>query len=175
MLFRSLHYLKSYAAGKPYLEVCKIDAGHQDDFSGLEGRFDTVLMVNVLEHLADEQCALKNIRSALEVGGRAVILVPQHPGLYSSLDVALGHRERYTRESLSRALRTAGFIEERLFDFNRASVPGWWFNGKVLKRKTFSRVQLKIFDLAVPVLRHIDPLLPYGGQSLIIVARRPDS
>jgi SAM-dependent methyltransferase len=169
-----LHYLSSYAAGKPYLEVRKVDAGAPDDFKPLEGRFDTVLMINVLEHLADEQVALRNVRSALAPGGRAIILVPQFPNLYSSLDVALGHRERYTREGLSRSLQTAGLVEERMFDFNRASVPGWWFNGVVLKRTTFSRVQLKVFDLAVPVLRHLDHLLPYGGQSVVAIARRDD-
>jgi hypothetical protein len=61
---------------------------------------------------------------------------------------------------------------DELFDFNRASVPGWWLNGKIPKRREFSRVQLKVFDTAVPLLRRVDRLLPYGGQSLIAVARR---
>jgi hypothetical protein len=43
----------------------------------------------VLEHLPDKQIALENAHAALETRGRAVILVPQHPGLYGSLDVAL--------------------------------------------------------------------------------------
>ncbi|MGE5246206.1 MAG: glycosyltransferase [Betaproteobacteria bacterium] len=169
-----LEYLKSYSIGKPYLRVRKIDATSPEDFAGLEGCFDTVIMVNVLEHVEDEQQTLRNLRGALAVGGRAIILVPQHPALYSTLDVALGHRERYTRDGLRRSLANAGFVEERLFDFNRASVPGWWLNGKVLRRKVFSRVQLKMFDTAVPILRHFDRLLPFGGQSLIIVARRAD-
>jgi SAM-dependent methyltransferase len=167
-----LHFLESYAAGKPYLRVQKIDATREDDFRGLEEEFDTALLVNVLEHVPDEQKTLANIRCTLASNGRAIVLVPQGPSLYSTLDEALGHRERYTRDGLRQSLERAGFVVEQLFDFNRAAVPVWWFNGKVLKRKVFSRVQLKIFDTAVPMLRHIDHLLPYEGQSLVAVAWR---
>jgi SAM-dependent methyltransferase len=169
-----LHFLESYALGKPYLHVLNIDATRPDDFAGLERHFDTVVIVNVLEHVADEQLTLANLKGVLEKDGRLVILVPQHPALYSTLDEVLGHRERYTPEKLKDSVEKAGLVLERMFDFNRASVPGWFINGKLLKRKAFSRVQLKIFDTAVPVLRRIDRLWPYTGQSLIAVARRPD-
>ena len=60
-----LSYLRGYSVGKPYLRVRHIDAGNPGDFAGLEEKFDTVLMVNVLEHVPDEQLALQNIRSSL--------------------------------------------------------------------------------------------------------------
>ncbi len=162
-----LHYLHSYSIGKPYLRVVKIDAGNSEDFNELDSQFDTVLMLNVLEHLADEQQALRNVWSALEPGGRAVILVPNHPSLYGTLDEALGHRERYTVEKLRAALIAAGFRVENIFDFNRVSVPGWWFNGKILRRRRVSRVQLKLMELAMPLLRRIDRLWPWSGNSII--------
>jgi len=165
-----LSYLRSYSIGKPYLGVRHIDAAVPDDFAGLEEEFDTALMINVLEHVTDEQVALSNLRSALRPGGRAVILVPQHPALYGTLDRVLEHRERYTRASLKQGLERAGFRVERIFDFNRFSVPGWWLNGKVLRRNTFSRVQLKILQISMPVLRRVDPVFPWGGLSLIAVA-----
>jgi glycosyltransferase involved in cell wall biosynthesis len=167
-----LSYLRGYCIGKPYLRVRHIDAGIPSDFSGLEGKFDTVLMINVLEHVPDEQTALRNIRSVLLPEGRAVILVPQHPALYGTLDRVLDHRERYTRESLQQGLESAGFEVEGIFDFNRFSVPGWWLNGKLLKRKTFSRLQLKVLQMAMPVLRRIDAAFPWGGLSLIAVATK---
>jgi hypothetical protein len=52
------------------------------------------------------------------------------------------------------------------------SVPAWWFNGRLLKRRGFSRVQLKMFDVAVPVVRRIDRFIPWPGQSLIAVGRK---
>src|SRR3989442_4270353 len=162
-----LHYLRSYSIGKPYLRVMKIDAGNREHFSELDSRFDTVIMLNVLEHLSDEQQALVNIWSALEPGGRAIILVPNHPSLYGTLDEVLGHRERYTVERLRGALSAAGFRVEKIFDFNRVSVPGWWFNGKMLRRRRVSRVQLKLMELAMPLLKRIDRLWPWSGNSII--------
>ena len=165
-----LDYLRSYAVGKPYLEVHEADVSR--DLAKWEARFDTVLMINVLEHVPDPAAALKNIRRSLAPGGRAVILVPQHPGLYGTIDEALHHRERYTRAGLERQLVDAGFTVERIFDFNRTTVPAWWVNGKVLKRRVFSRVQLKFFDMSMPIVRRIDRLWPWSGQSLIALARR---
>lgn len=164
-----LHYLRSYSFGKPYVRVMEIDASKPGDFTGLEERFDTVLMVNVLEHVPDEQEALKNMWSVLEPGERVVILVPQHPALFGTLDKALEHRERYVAEGLKRSLASAGFHVEKVFDFNRVAVPGWWLNGKLLRRKKFSRVQLKAFDTVMPILRRIDHLWPWGGLSLIAI------
>jgi SAM-dependent methyltransferase len=138
----------------------------------LEEQFDTGLMINVLEHVPDEQQALQLLRSTLQPGGRAIILVPQHPGIYGTLDRALDHRERYTSAQLEESLRRAGFRVERVLDFNRFSVPGWWLNGKVLKRNTFSRVQIKTVNTLIPLLKRIDHMWPWSGLSLIGVGVR---
>ena len=162
-----LQYLRSYSFGKPYLRVLKIDASDPADFSGLEGQFDTALMINVLEHVPDPHAALRSLYNSLEPGGRAVILVPQHPWLYGTFDQVLEHRERYTAEQLQGALEAAGFRVEQIFDFNRFSVPGWWWNGKLFRRKHFSRIQLKLVETAMPVLKRIDRLWPWRGLSVI--------
>lgn len=168
-----LRYLRAYALGKPYLEVQNIDLTKADDFEGLDGSFDTALAVNVLEHVPDEAAALNNLYQALEPGGRVIILVPNHPELFGTLDEALDHRERYDREHLGTSLSAAGFEVETIFDFNRLSVPGWWVNGKLFKRRTFSRFQIKVVDTATRFLRHFDKNLPWEGQSIIGVGRKP--
>ena len=164
-----LRYLESYSVGKPYLHVLNVDAGDAEHFRGLEEKFDTAIVVNVLEHVSDPQQTLKNLWSALEPGGKAIILVPQHPSLFGSLDQVLHHRERYSPAKLQEQLSSVGFRVEKTFDFNRVSVPGWWLNGKVLRRKRFSRVQLKMLDLAMPTLRRVDRLWPWQGLSIIAV------
>jgi glycosyltransferase involved in cell wall biosynthesis len=164
-----IRYLQSYSYGKPYLHVLDVDAGKSEDFTGLEEKFDTALMINVLEHVPDEAVALRNLWNTLEPGGRAIILVPQHPALYGSFDEVLQHRERYTPAKLESALVNAGFRIEQTLDFNRVSVPGWWLNGKVLRRTKFSRVQLKILELLMPILSRTDRLWPWSGLSLIAV------
>jgi len=168
-----LDYLRNMALGKPYLDVARLDLESSQDFEPWRGRFDTVVCLNVLEHVGDPLTSLKNIHSALAPGGRAVIYVPQGQGLYSSLDEVLGHRCRYSQSALTQELESAGFVVESVRDFNRFGVPGWWLNGKVLKRRSFSRVQLKIFDWLTPLFRLIDPLVPTRGLGIIAVARRP--
>ncbi len=167
-----LDYLQRGFEGRPYLDVRKLDLLQPADFAPLAGAYDTVVCLNVLEHLVDEDTALANIRGALCSGGKAVILVPQGPALQGTLDEALGHVRRYTRASLRAALERNGFVLEQLFDFNRITTPGWWWNGKLLRRRHFSRVQLKLLNLNVWWIRRLDGLWPWHGASLIAVARR---
>lgn len=165
-----IRYLQSYSFGKPYLHVLNINPQNPDHFEGLEGQFDTVLMINVLERVADEATALRNLWATLQPGGRAVILVPQHPALHGTLDQVLERHRRYTVSRLELVLRNAGFRVEKTLDFNRACTPGWWLNGRLLRRKRISRVQLKILDMLTPVLSRIDRLWPWTGLSVICVA-----
>src|SRR5262249_6595109 len=118
-----LEYLRGVALSKPYMEIQRIDVEDCDPFTRLAGRFDTVICLNVLEHVSDPIRALRNMRRALDRGGRLILYVPQGRWLYSSLDRVLGHRCRYTPEELSRELAAAGFVVERLVPFNRAATP----------------------------------------------------
>jgi glycosyltransferase involved in cell wall biosynthesis len=167
-----LDYLERTFRARPYVTVRKCDLAVAADFEALQGHFDTVVCLNVLEHVLDEAVALANIRRALQPGGKAIILVPQGPALYGTLDVVLGHVKRYTKESLRASLESAGFEVETMFDFNRATAIPWWINGRVLKRKHFGRVQLKLVNHTTWLLRPLDSVLPWIGTSLVAVAKR---
>ncbi len=167
-----LDYLRNFALGKPYLQVDRIDLEDAACFAPWQGRFDTVVCLNVLEHVRDPLASLRNMWDALEPGGRLVVYVPQGQHLYSSLDEVLGHRCRYSREMLAEELKATGFTLEAFRDFNHFAIPGWWLNGKILKRRYFSRMQLKLFNIMVPLLRRLDPLVPGRGLGLIAVARK---
>ena len=133
---------------------------------------DTVICLNVLEHIEDDLEALRNIRSMLEDGGRAVILVPSGQSIFNSLDEELGHFRRYSEDQLREKMTAAGFDVETILRFNRASRPGWWLNGTVLKRRTISRLQLRNFDRLVWLLRRVDAHLPWPQTSIIGIGRR---
>jgi SAM-dependent methyltransferase len=169
-----LDYLANFALGKPYLEVGALRAERAEDFEPVAGRFDTVVCLNVLEHLDDPAPVLRNFYSALAPGGRVILLVPRGPSRFNSLDRALGHRLRYTRERLREALVAAGFEIEAMFDFNRAGVFGWRLNG-LLGMTRFSRVQLKLFDSLVWLWRRVDRFLPWPGLSLVAICRKSQS
>jgi SAM-dependent methyltransferase len=137
------------------------------------GAYDTVVCLNVLEHVEDDRCALQNLMSALEPEGRLILLVPQGPGLFGSLDELVGHRRRYSRESLESLVASCGLETLRVFDFNRVTLPGWWLNGRVLRRRSFSTTQLGILERLTWLVRRLDRFLPWRGASLIAVVRRP--
>jgi glycosyltransferase involved in cell wall biosynthesis len=168
-----LAYLRNFAEAKPYIDVRRIDLTSGDDFAPLKGRYDTVICLNVLEHVPDGAAVLRHACSALEPGGRAIILVSQDPQLYCGLDEVLGHVRRYTRAQLRAAIEAAGLEVERMLDFNRATRPAWWLNGHLLRRRRFSKIQLKAVNIFAWLMRLLDHVLPWPGASLIAVARRP--
>lgn len=164
-------HLERRFAGRPGVKTLKVDISAPADFRTLKSSVDTVICLNVLEHIDDDLAALKNLRSSLRPGGRLVLLVPNLPWAYGSIDELAGHRRRYERPQLRALLQNAGFTVEAISDFNRVSLPAWVWNGRVLKRKAFGRVQLKLFDSFVWLFRRIDRFFPWPGQSLIAVAR----
>jgi glycosyltransferase involved in cell wall biosynthesis len=159
--------------GRPNLEIRKCDLCDAADFSSLRGTFDSVVCLNVVEHVEDDLGALRNIFSALRPGGRAIILVPQDQKAYGTLDEVLGHFRRYSEAQLRGRMEEAGFEVERMLHFNRVTRPGWRFNGQVLKRRSFGRFQLRVFDTMVPLWRRIDRYFPWPAVSVIAVGRVP--
>ena len=160
--------------GRPNLRAARWTSPRPSDFEDLRGQFDTVVCLNVVEHVEDDLLALRNIRSALQPGGRAIVLVPQDQSVYGTLDEVLGHFRRYSQAGLKARMEEAGFEVEQIFEFNRVTRPGWWWNGRVLRRRSFGRWQLRIFDALVPLWRRIDRAIPWKGVSVIGVGRVPD-
>ena len=159
--------------GRPNLKIRKCDLCDPVDFEDLHGNFDSVVCLNVVEHVEDDLGALRNIFSALQPGGCAVILVPQDQKAYGTLDQVLGHYRRYSEAQLRARMEEAGFQVERILHFNRATLPGWRFNGQILKRTSFSRFQLRVFDSLVPLWRRVDQFFPWPAVSVIAVGRVP--
>ena len=62
---------------------------------------DSIVYINVLEHVEDDQTELRMAHSVLASGGRLLVFVPAHEWLMSRFDRKLGHFRRYTRESLT--------------------------------------------------------------------------
>jgi SAM-dependent methyltransferase len=128
---------------------------------------DTVVCLNVLEHIEEDVTALCNIRSCLNERGTAVILVPQGKRVFGTLDEVLEHRRRYSENELRDKMIAGGFRVKRILEFNRATYPGWFLNSRILRKRTLSTVQLRIFDVLVPLLRRIDSFLPWPPTSLV--------
>jgi SAM-dependent methyltransferase len=165
--------LRTRFGARPNITIAQCDLESAADFAPFEASMSTVICLNVLEHVADDLGGLRHIYSALEPGGRAVVLVPSDPKIYGTLDRVLEHHRRYTSQELTAKLEQTGFIVEHVFQFNRITRPGWIINGLILRRSSFGRFQLWIFDRFVWLWRRIDHFLPWGAVSLIAVAKKP--
>lgn len=169
-----LRHLRARLGAAAGLTIARCDLLEPADLRPYRDSMDTVVCLNVLEHICDDVYALRNIGSCLKCGGRAIILVPQGWRAYGSLDRVLGHERRYLKSELQSRILSAGLHLERIIEFNRATYPGWFLNSRILKRTTLSDVQLRIFNLLVPLWRRIDRLLPWPPTSLIAIASRHD-
>ncbi len=168
------HYLETLdrlQSARPYLRTAYIDAMEASSYPR-DISFDTVICLNVVEHLSDDVGTLRNIYSVLDEGGRAIILVPNGPKLFGSLDEVLGHCRRYTEDQLIKVGREAGFTVEKVLKFNRPGVPAWWLNGRVLRKTTFGLGQVRLLNFLTPLFRVIDSWLPLPPLSLIAIFRK---
>jgi glycosyltransferase involved in cell wall biosynthesis len=166
-----LHALRNRFLHTPSVTVCQLDPESPADFEPWKEQFESVLCVNLLETVKDPQAVLASMASCLKPGGALVVLTPQGKGLYGTLDRGMGTKRRFDVEDLAAMLGKLGFRIEQERQINKVGALGWWFSSRVLQRPRVSRVGLKLWDKSVWLLRRIDPILPWRGLSLVVVAR----
>ena len=165
--------LKSRFPQRPNLEVHHCDLTVPGDFTPFSSSMDTVICLNVLEHVEDDAMGLRNIYSILDHGGRAIVLVPEGMSVYGTIDKALGHFRRYSEDELKSKMEKTGFHVEQMVRFNRVSRPAWFVSGRIIKRTALDVNQMRVYDRLVWLWRRIDPLLPWKPTSIIAIARKP--
>lgn len=138
--------------------------------------FDTIVLLDVLEHIEHDRAFLRKLASKLSPDGRLIVKVPAYRWLYGAVDSAVGHHRRYTRTSLGETLADGGFRARDLWYFNAAAIPGWWLNSVVLRRETPSSAQLSLFSRVLPLAKTLDRVLrPIAGLSVFAVAEKGSS
>lgn len=167
--------LKTRFRHRPTFRFERCNLEDPDNSEPLRGQVDSVVCLNVLEHVDDDHGALRNIYTALEPGGHAIVLVPAGMSVYGSLDETLGHRRRYSEQELREKMEAAGFQVLEVLPFNRITRPAWFLNGRIFRRRSFSRLQLWVFDRLVWLWRRLDRVLPWPPVSLIAIAVKPSA
>jgi SAM-dependent methyltransferase len=152
--------------------VCKLDPEDPADYEAWEEKFESALCVNLLETVENPEAVLTQLAGILKPGGVAIVLVPQGPGLYGSLDRALGHKRRFSADELRRTIEKTGLHVDRLYQMNKIGAVSWWIFGKLLGRTRINKFSLKLFDKTVWFWRRIDGLMPWNGLSVIAVATK---
>lgn len=160
---------------RPGLEHLVADIGAPATPDSLRGRaFDTIVCMNVLEHIENDRGTLSRFLGLLKPGGKLVLVVPAHQWLFNPLDSHDGHFRRYGRADLNEKLKTAGFNVVHESTFNLFGIAGWFFNGTILRRKDLPAGQMGLFNKVAPLLFWLENLVgPPVGLSLLAVGEKP--
>jgi SAM-dependent methyltransferase len=157
---------------EPRLTIERADARE------IEGAFDTIVCMNVLEHIREDDAVLKRFVRLLNLTGRLFLLVPAHQWLYTSWDQFTGHYRRYSKRRM-RALIDRAADGESLqlsqFYFNMMGALGYWFVYGMLGKAPQTSVtgQISSFDKwIVPIQRRIEPRTVPFGLSLVSVIQK---
>jgi SAM-dependent methyltransferase len=144
------------------------------DGSAAPGSYDTVVLLNVLEHIPDDRRALGDIFESLAPGGKIVMWVPAFESLYGKFDQQIGHYRRYRRNELLALVHNVGFQQVTARYNNLPGFVAWWLVVRVLRRKPTAGRLASIYDrFLIPVIRRVERVVrPPFGQSLLVVAQR---
>jgi glycosyltransferase involved in cell wall biosynthesis len=167
MIDRRFGHLENFRA-------VQMDLTKAEDYRRLaDESLDTIICLNVLEHIAPDEDVLGHFHRALAPGGHAIILVPQHPWLYSPTDKTLGHERRYTAPELRDKLAQAGFEVVHQQGFNRLGTLGWYVSGKLLGKEHLSPGQMRTFNRILPLAKLVEQVPGWPALSTIAVGRKP--
>ncbi len=137
---------------------------------------DTVVAMNVLEHIVDDVAALRCLARATKPGGKIVLWVPGYPQLYGDFDRKVGHVRRYTPKTMEAAVTAAGLSIDILRPINMLGGIAWWFAVRRAGVGYPNPRIVRVYDrLVVPTTRFIERLVrPPFGQTVLCVARVPE-
>ncbi|MEP7339977.1 MAG: class I SAM-dependent methyltransferase [Acidobacteriota bacterium] len=164
--------LQRLFGAKPNVKVGKFDLDREAPAEFITQPFDTVVCLNVLEHIEDDLFALQQMHRALEPGGKLALLVPAHRILYGEFDRAVGHYRRYEKRELADKLKQAGFAVREMKFFSLLATLPWLINGRLLKRDYLPVGQANLADRLVPLLKLEKLIGPPCGLSLIAIAQK---
>jgi hypothetical protein len=153
------------------LPACRVVVGTTE--SAELTSYDSILYVDVLEHIEDDRRELVRAAALLRENAYLVVLCPAHQGLYSEIDRAVGHFRRYDAKSLT-ACGPANLRLKTAFYLDSVGMLASLANRAVLKQGTPSVGQMKVWDrFMVPLSRLLDPCTGRRlGKSVIVVWQR---
>jgi SAM-dependent methyltransferase len=165
-------HLRHLYRDNPNIEIGEFDLNQPAPTEFVTRQFDSVVCLNVLEHIEDDRGALREMRRVIRPGGYLALLVPAHPVLYGKFDEAVGHFRRYSKAPLLKLLGESDFDVTSIKFFNIAAVIPWLVNGRIFKRDYLPEEQTSLVDLLVPLLKLERLIGPPCGLSLIALAKK---
>lgn len=167
-----LDSLRARFAQAPGVEVIPLSV---PGGTGIGDPVETVVAMNVLEHIADHVGALRDLSRLVVPGGRIVLWVPGYQALYGDFDRKVGHVRRYTPRTLATAAADARLAVEVLHPVNLLGGLAWWLAVRRGRAETPNPRLVSLYDrLVIPTTRLIERFVkPPFGQSIFCVVRTP--
>ena len=136
---------------------------------------DSVIYVNVLEHIDDDVAELESVFQCLPPGGRLFIFVPAHPWLYGPFDAAVGHYRRYSRTDLEEKCASTGFKIIKSINFDLFGIAPWWLKYRVFRSNSLGARSVEYYDrFVVPISRAIETRVNVPiGKNVLLIAEKP--
>jgi SAM-dependent methyltransferase len=135
-----------------------------------DGQYDTIICLNVMEHVEDDKKFLQQVFSLLKQNGKLVLLVPAHQFLYTNFDKAAGHFKRYNKKDFKTMPGTISLIDR--YYFNPIGAIGYYLVYKILNKVPTKPIafELSFFDkVIVPISRIVFPKKMFFGISIITI------
>src|SRR6188768_1330910 len=153
---------KKFSQHSNVREVIKIDLldpDFENKYSAYKEKFDSIFLLNVIEHIENDLVAVKNCKYLLRSGGHLILLAPAYSWLYCTFDKQLGHFTRYSLKQLKDLLKKGAFSILKGDYFNFTGIAGWFLFGKILNKKMLGRGEMSAFNKIVPLAKTVDKIL----------------
>jgi len=135
---------------------------------------DSIIYINVLEHIEDDSAELKTVWETLREKGRIFIFVPALPALFSEFDRRIGHFRRYRKTEIEEKCRAAQLrvVHSRYFDVT--GIFPWLVKYRLMKSITMESTAVQLYDkFVVPVAKPLESFLPPPiGKNLLVIAEK---
>ncbi len=166
-------FLKQKFANDPNFKLLPSTIEELAPDKGQKGKFNTIICLNVLEHIQQDQNVIKLLFDFLEENGYLILIVPAVPWAFGSIDKSVGHYRRYSKKGLRSLFSSTDFIIEKMHYYNLPGLFGWYFNSRILRIQSQNQGQVCAFDKLVPCHRKVETIVhPPIGMSLFAAVKR---
>ena len=151
------------------MRIDLLDPNFESKYLVHKEKFDSIFLLNVIEHIEDDLIAVKNCYYLLKSGGHLILLAPAYSWLYCTFDKQLGHYRRYSLKQLKDLLKKGAFGILKGDYFNFAGIAGWILFGKIMNKKMLGNGEMSAFNKIVPLAKAVDKILGRStGLSIIV-------
>lgn len=135
--------------------------------------FESIVCLNILEHIEDDSGSLENIFKLLKRDGNLILLVPIYESLYGEIDKSIGHFRRYDPLILMNQMKDQGFKIIYKRKLNLVGALGWFIAGRIFKNKRVEGNQIQLFNVLSPFFLFFEDIIePFIGTSILIIAKK---